>query len=187
MNIDTHPDRANRTAEAGSNKDGFWSRLRNYLTLTPINQRRWYNFKANRRGYWSLWVFLGVLVISTFADVIANDRPIIASYKGEILFPFLYDYPEEKIGGFLATIDYKEEFAREEFKQHGWMVWPLIRYSYNTVNSNYPRRKNANGDCLGFPSPPYPLENNAYCDADDAEKMKNFQKFGNRNWLGTDD
>ncbi|MGI9476631.1 MAG: ABC transporter permease [Hyphomicrobiaceae bacterium] len=187
MNIDTFPEQDQKATQAKIIAGGFWSRLHKSLTLTPINQRRWYNFKANRRGYWGLWVFLGVFVISMLADVIANDRPIIASYKGEILLPFLYDYPEEKIGGFLATIDYKEEFAREEFKQHGWMVWPLIRYSYNTVNSNYPRRKNASGDCLGFPSPPYPLESGDYCDAGDAEKMKNFQKFGNRNWLGTDD
>ena len=93
----------------------------------------------------------------------------------------------EKIGGFLATIDYKEEFAREQFKEHGWMIWPVIRYSYGTVNSHYPRRKNANGDCLGFPSPPFWLEKGEYCDAGDAEKMKNFQAWGNRNWLGTDD
>ena len=66
---------------------GLWARMKRSFTLTPINQRRWYNFKANRRGYWSLWVFLGLFVVSMFADVIANDRPIIASYKGEILLP----------------------------------------------------------------------------------------------------
>lgn len=186
MTLSRQIDDAPPTA-ATANTNGFWSRVRNSLKLTPINQRRWYNFKANRRGYWSLWVFLGVFLISMFADVIANDRPIIASYKGEILLPFLYDYPEEKIGGFLATIDYKEEFAREEFKAHGWMIWPPIRYSYNTVNAHYPRRKNASGDCLGFPSPPHAFESGAYCDAGDAEKMKNYQMLGNRNWLGTDD
>jgi len=131
---------------------GRGARWLQFFRLTPINQRRWYNFKANRRGYWSLWLFLALFIISMFADVIANDRPIIARYKGEILLPFLIDYPEEKIGGFLATIDYKEEFAREEFKKHGWMIWPPIRYSYATTNKHYPRRKNESGDCLGFPS-----------------------------------
>jgi len=175
------------TPEPRRDASGWWQRLRHAFELTPINKRRWYNFKANRRGYWSFWVFLGVFAVSMLADVIANDRPIIASYKGEIMLPFLIDYPEEKIGGFLATIDYKEEFAREEFKQHGWMVWPLIRYSYQTVNGHYPRRQNAGGDCLGFPAPPFWLERGAYCDAGDTEKMKHFAMLGNRNWLGTDD
>ena len=84
---------------------GLWQRLRRSLELTPINRRRWNNFKANRRGYWSLWVFLTVFVVSMLANVIANDRPILASYKGELMFPVLFEYPEEKIGGFLATID----------------------------------------------------------------------------------
>jgi microcin C transport system permease protein len=69
--------------------------------LSPTNIRRWQNFKANRRGYWSLWIFLVLFVLSLFAEFIANDRPIVASYKGEILFPVLVDYPEEKFGGFL--------------------------------------------------------------------------------------
>ena len=173
MDVGDHPQEVTRSKHVAKST-GWLSWLREGLTLTPINRLRWYNFKANRRGYWSLWVFLGVFAVSLFADVIANDRPIIASYKGEIMLPFLYDYPEEKIGGFLATIDYKEEFAREEFEAHGWMIWPPIRYSYNTVNANYPRRKNASGDCLGFPSPPHPLESGTYCDADDTEKMKNY-------------
>jgi microcin C transport system permease protein len=186
MNIDTQPHGA-RIAKVNEADRGTWARIRSWFELTPINRRRWYNFKANRRGYWSLWVFLVVFVVSMLANVIANDRPILASYKGEILLPFLYDYPEEKIGGFLATIDYKEEFAREEFKKHGWMIWPPISYSYQTVNGHYPRRKNAAGDCLGFPSPPFWMEKGTYCDAGDAEKMKNFQALGNRNWFGTDD
>jgi len=166
---------------------GFWSRLRRRLTMTPINQRRWYNFKANRRGYWSLWIFLALFLVSMFANFIANDRPLLASYKGELLVPVLFEYPEEKIGGFLATIDYRGEFAQEEFADHGWLIWPPIRYSYDTRNNDYPRRQNASGDCLGFPSPPYWLETGPFCDAEDAQKMEAFQKFGNRNWLGTDD
>jgi microcin C transport system permease protein len=183
-NSETKPELLIAPASAATD---FRSSLKRYFTLTPINRRRWYNFKANRRGYWSLWIFLALFIVSMFADVIANDRPIIASYKGEIMLPFLYDYPEDKIGGFLATIDYKEEFARDEFKKHGWMIWPPIRYSYGTNNKHYPRRKNSAGDCLGFPSPPYWVDKGPYCDADDAEKMKNFSAFGNRNWLGTDD
>ena len=176
-----------RARAAASDNPGLWSRIRRSLELTPINRRRWNNFKANRRGYWSLWVFLTVFVVSMLANVIANDRPILASYKGEIMFPVLFEYPEDKIGGFLATIDYREEFAREEINAHGWMIWPPIRYSYDTVNNNYPNRKTENGDCLGFPAPPYWLSPSQYCDADDAAKLAQYHAFGNRNWLGTDD
>src|SRR5690606_30070101 len=66
--------------------------------LSPLNQRRWQNFKANRRGYWSLWIFLILFVLTLFSEFIANDKPIIASYKGEILMPVLIDYPEQKFG-----------------------------------------------------------------------------------------
>ena len=106
--------------------------------LSPLNQRRWQNFKANRRGYWSLWIFLVLFVLSLFAEFIANDRPILASYKGEILFPVLVDYPEEKFGGFFAVTDYRDPVIQDEIKANGWMIWPPIRYSYRTVNNDIP-------------------------------------------------
>ena len=59
------------------------------MALSPLNQRRWRNFKANRRAYWSLWVFLVLYGISLFAQVIANDRPLLVSYRGELHTPFL--------------------------------------------------------------------------------------------------
>ena len=68
--------------------------------LGPMNQRRWANFRRNRRGYWSLWIFLFLFVGSLFAEFIANDRPLIASYKGDLLFPVFVNYPEEMFGGF---------------------------------------------------------------------------------------
>src|SRR6266404_4764553 len=73
-----------------------------WVKLSPINRRRLDNFKRNRRGYWSFWIFLILFVASLFAEFIANDRPIVASYKGEVLLPIFFDYPEEKFGGFLA-------------------------------------------------------------------------------------
>ena len=63
--------------------------------VTPLNARRWQNFKANRRGYWSLWIFLFLFIFSLLAEFIANDRPILISYKGELLSPIFVDYPEE--------------------------------------------------------------------------------------------
>ncbi len=106
--------------------------------LSPTNIRRWQNFRANGRGYWSLWLFMLLFVLSLFAEFIANDRPIIASYKGEVLFPVLIDYPEEKFGGFLAETDYRSSVIADEINANGWMIWPPIRYSYRSVNSNIP-------------------------------------------------
>jgi microcin C transport system permease protein len=93
-----------------------------FLHLSPINERRWRNFKANRRGYWSLLVFLALFVLSLFAEVIANDRPILVRYKGETLFPIVVDYPEEKFGGFLAVTDYKDPVILNEIQAHGWIL-----------------------------------------------------------------
>src|SRR5690242_4969486 len=105
---------------------------------SPLNQRRWANFKANRRGYWSLWIFLVLFVLTLFSEFVANDKPIIASYKGEILFPVLVDYPEEKFGGFYAITDYRDPVIQDEIEANGWLVWPPIRYSYRTVNNQIP-------------------------------------------------
>ena len=96
------------------------SPIRAYLAgfaLSPLNRRRWRNFKANRRGYWSLWIFLALFILSLFAEVIANDKPIIARYKGEFLFPVLVDYPESKFGGFLAVTDYKDPVILDEIAE----------------------------------------------------------------------
>jgi hypothetical protein len=122
--------------------------------LSPINERRWRNFKSNRRGYWALWIFLGLFITSLFAEVIANDRPILVRYKGEILFPILVDYPEEKFGGFLAVTDYKDPVILDEIQKNGWMIWPPIRYSYNSINKDFPRVKGPEDRCLGYPAPP---------------------------------
>jgi microcin C transport system permease protein len=153
---------------------------------SPINRRRWENFKANRRGYWSLWIFLGLFVFSLFADVVANDKPLVVRYKGETLFPIVVDYPEAKFGGFLAVTDYKDPVILEEIEANGWILWPPVRYSYSSINKDYPRIKNAEGRCLGFPAPPPWATSAATCEAP-ADQMARFEATGNRNWLGTDD
>jgi len=101
--------------------------------LSPMNQRRFDNFRRNRRGAWSLVIFLVLFVLSLFAEFIANDRPLIASYKGEILFPVFFDYPEEKFGGFEAHADFRGSFVANEIKAHGWMIWPPIRFANSTT------------------------------------------------------
>ncbi|MGV1871132.1 ABC transporter permease [Agrobacterium rosae] len=146
--------------------------------FSPTSVRRWQNFKANRRGYWSFWLFLVIFGLSLFAEFLANDKPIIASYKGEILVPVMVDYPEEKFGGFLAQTDYKSSFIQDEINANGWMIWPPIRYSYQTVNSNIPHSAptapfwlmDAQERCSGYPQ-----------GVDDPGCT-----LGNLNWLGTD-
>jgi microcin C transport system permease protein len=149
------------------------------LWLSPLNQRRWRNFKANRRGYWSLWIFLILFGLSLGAEFIANDRPIVISYKGEILWPVFHDYPETQFGGFLATTDYRDPYIQDEILNNGWMVWPPIRYSYRTVNNELPE-----------PAPAHPwwmLTKAERCaHYPDGVNDRNCT-LGNWNWLGTDD
>ena len=156
------------------------------LALSPINRRRWNNFKANHRGNVSLWLFLAMLIGCLLAEVIANDKPIIARYQGETLFPILIDYPESKFGGFLAVTDYKDPVILDEIEKNGWMLWPPIRYSYSSINKDYPQRKTADGTCIGFPAPPPWMTNRPLCDAP-PDQLARFNAIGNRNWLGTDD
>ncbi|MBB4230252.1 ABC transporter permease [Rhizobium mongolense] len=147
--------------------------------LSPTNIRRWRNFKANRRGYWSFWLFMALFVLTLFSEFIANDKPIIASYKGEILFPVLVDYPEEKFGGFLAETDYRSEVIADEIKANGWMIWPPIHYSYRSVNSNIPH---------SAPTPPFWLmSKEERCSGYPQGVNDPNCNYGNLNWLGTDD
>jgi microcin C transport system permease protein len=156
------------------------------FALSPLNQRRWRNFKRNRRGYWSLWLFLCLFAVTLFAEFIANDKPIIAVYKGELLVPVLIDYPESKFGGFLAVTDYKDPVILDELRDNGWAIWPPFSYSYSSINKDYPRIKNASGQCLGFPGPPPWMTSAEPCPAP-PEQMARYNALGNRNWLGTDD
>ncbi|WP_045387575.1 ABC transporter permease [Falsirhodobacter sp. alg1] len=152
--------------------------------MSALNKRRWRNFRSNGRAFWSLWIFAVLFGLSLMAEVVANDRPILVSYRGEWMVPVAKFYPETAFGGdFRTEADYKvpevqclivsggsdacfddPESVMAEAGEHGtvdgepiekgWMLWPLIPFSYDTVN-NLDR---------AAPSPP---------DAD--------------HWLGTDD
>ncbi len=185
-----HPARSARARGRLSGPSDWRDSITRYIerrfTLTPINRRRWQNFKANRRGFWSLWIFAVLFLLSMFAELIANDKPIVASYKGEILFPVLINYPEEKFGGFLAVTDYKDPFIKQEIENNGWMIWPPIRFSYNSINKDYPRIQGNANQCLGFPGPPPWATSAELCEAP-ADQIARYQALGNTNWLGTDD
>lgn len=105
------------------------------MTLTPIQRRRLGNFRKNRRGFWSLWIFLLLFGLSLVAELFSNDKPLVLSYQDEIFFPMVESIPEERFGGFLPTeADYRDPFIREEIEANGWIIWPLIRFYYDTIN-----------------------------------------------------
>jgi len=152
------------------------------MALSPLNRRRWRNFRTNRRAFWSLWLFLLLYGVSLFAEFLANDVPIAVSYRGEVQFPIFRFYPETAYGGeFRTQADYRSDEVQCLIRSGGielclddpdaalaelpsgmidgqevapgWLLWPPIPYSFDTINN------------LGGPAPSAP-------DAD--------------HWLGTD-
>jgi microcin C transport system permease protein len=103
--------------------------------LSP-GRRAWLRFRANRRGYISLWIFSILFVFCFFAEVLCNDKPLVVSYDGDLYFPVLFSYPETTFGGdFKTEADYNDPFVRHQLtRDHNWMIEPLIPYSYNTIN-----------------------------------------------------
>jgi microcin C transport system permease protein len=147
--------------------------------LSPMNQRRWANFRANRRGYWSLWVFLVIFILSLFAEFIANDKPILIQYKGEFYTPIFVDYPESTFGGFLPRTDYRDPVTIKEITSNGWEIWPPIRYSYSTVNNEIPDPAPA--------KPSWLYDKDKRCSRYEQGVNDPNCTLGNWNWLGTDD
>lgn len=106
--------------------------------MSPLTRRRWQNFKAKKRGYWSLWVITVLMVLSLFAEFIANDKPLLMTYEGDVYFPVLVTYPETTFGGVFETeTEYRSEPVQQLIKDGGgWMLWPLIPYSFDTIDWN---------------------------------------------------
>ena len=116
------------------------------IAVTPINHRRWENFKRNRRGFWSAWLFLGLFVLSLFAELLANDKPILIAFDGGYYTPVFATYPETTFGGdFPTEADYRDPFVQELIEAKGWILWPPIRFSYRTIDTELDR---------AAPSPP---------------------------------
>jgi microcin C transport system permease protein len=109
------------------------------MALSPLNQRRLHSFRANRRGWWSLWIFLLLFTLSLFAEFIANDKPLLVRYDGGWYFPVVQEYAEITFGGEFATeADYRDPYVQSLIDAKGWMIWPPIRYSYQTINYDLP-------------------------------------------------
>lgn len=109
------------------------------IPLTPLDRRRIESFKANRRGLWSLWIFLALFLITLFAELVANDRPLLIWYDGAVYAPVFERYPETAFGGVLPTeADYTDPAVQALIGEKGWMIWPLIPYDHTTVAWNLP-------------------------------------------------
>jgi microcin C transport system permease protein len=158
--------------------EGHWIRV------SPLNKRRWQNFKANRRGYWSLWVFLALFVLSLFAEFIANDKPIFIHVNGKSFFPAVMTYPDTAFGKpddpnlFGTAADYRDPYLIGLIhKEGGLLIWPPVRFSYGTQVNKPPSP---------FPSKPTWMLTKADCDY---AATHGFAKCADLeyNWLGTDD
>ena len=150
------------------------------LKMSPLNRRRWQNFKANRRGHLSFWVFLVLFIVTLFAEFIANDRPYFISYEGRWYFPVFVTYSETTFGGdFETAADYRDPYLQKLIaEKSGFMVWPPIRYSYNTHNLDLP---------TPAPSPPTWMLTEAQCKQVIERKGLKSCSDLEYNWFGTDD
>jgi microcin C transport system permease protein len=153
---------------------------RHALKMSPVNKRRWQNFKANRRGYVSFWIFMVLFVVTLFAEFLANDKPFLIRLEGRSYFPVFVTYPETAFGGeFETAADYRDPYLRQLIAEKGGAIyWPPIRYSYDTHNLNLP---------TPAPSKPTWMLNEAEC-------KPAAEKLGGKscadleyNWVGTDD
>jgi microcin C transport system permease protein len=148
--------------------------------LSPLNRRRWDNFKANQRGYWSLIIFTVLFVISLGAEFIANDKPFYVQAGGKSYFPVFVTYAEKDFGGdFETAADYRDPFLQKLIAEKGgFMIWPPIRYSYSTHNLDLP---------TPAPSPPTWMLTEEQCKTVVERKGLKSCSDLEYNWLGTDD
>lgn len=102
--------------------------------ITPLTQRRLWNFRRNQRGYLSFWIFFILFVVTLPAEFLANDRPLLVRYDGQLYFPIITPYPETVFGGeFETEADYRDPYVTDLIQQKGWILWPLVPYRYDTV------------------------------------------------------
>ena len=117
--------------------------------LSPLTRRRFANLRANRRGFWSLWLFLVLFGVSLFAEMLANDRPLLVRYDGHFYVPVFREYPETTFGGVFPTeAVYRDPVVQQDIRAKGWILWAPIPFRYDTINYQLP---------VPAPAPPSPV------------------------------
>src|SRR3954447_18621229 len=156
------------------------SRSGRFFTLSPVNRRRWQNFKANRRGFYALWIFLVLFGASLGSEIIANNQPLMVDYDGKYYFPVFKTYTETTFGGeFETAADYRDPYLQKQIDEKGgWILWAPIRYSYNTHNLDLP---------TPAPSKPTWMLTEAECKPAVEKKGLTGGRDLEYTWLGTDD
>ena len=105
------------------------------IKITPLTQRRIAKFKADKKGYWSMWIFLVLFTVSLFSEFLANDKPFIIRYDNQFYFPIFQSYDETIFGGFLeGEADYKDADLQASINEKGWMIWPIVKFNYATID-----------------------------------------------------
>jgi microcin C transport system permease protein len=105
------------------------------IRVTPLTWRRLHNFRRNARGFWSLWFFVVLFTLTLCAELVANDKPLLVRYQDRFYAPVFFAYAETEFGGFLETeADYRDPEVAELIEERGWMLWPPVPYSYDTIN-----------------------------------------------------
>lgn len=103
--------------------------------FSPLTQRRWAQFTANRRAVISLWLLFGVFLITLLAELIANDKPLLVRYQDQWIVPLIQDVPETTFGGaFESTTVYRDPAVQQLINAQGWMIWPMIRFNAQTIH-----------------------------------------------------
>jgi microcin C transport system permease protein len=145
--MDVKVERTATPADLAAPAVSLGAAARKKFALSPLNRRRWRVFKSNRRGYYSLLVFTVLFLVTLFAEFIANDKPFLVEYNGSLYMPIFKLYTEKQFGGeFETEADYRDpEVVRLIHEKGGWMLWPLIPYSYRTIKLDLP---------VPAPSPP---------------------------------
>src|SRR6056297_3686108 len=107
--------------------------------MNRLMKERLQRFYRNKRGYYSFILFTTLFVLSLFAEVLANDQPLLISFEGKLYFPIFREYAETDFGGeFAMAADYRDPFVTELIEEKGWILWPPIRFSYDTINYELP-------------------------------------------------
>ncbi len=124
---------------------------RNLFRLNPMNQRRFRRFRANRRGWYSLWIFTFLFVFSLGAELIANDKPLLIKFNDQFYYPVMFTYSEQEFGGELPTeADYRDQYVLDLIQSKGWILYPPVRFSYNTINYDLPTPAPSPPDAVNY-------------------------------------